>query len=81
MKLSTQELDNMTINELESLSHQLTAMRQEIRGQALMVQDKLSERIEAQRIEKMLGKPVATKIIAPDGIQSDEAVNELSRGS
>jgi len=67
--MKAEELAKLSINQLESISFQLTEERQALHQQALLVQKALSNRIEAERIAKMLGKPV--QIIKASGIDDE----------
>ena len=65
-----------TVQELEQLSHEANALIQEHRQYAILIQRIMGDKIEAERISNLLGRPV--QIINAVGIQSKEGVGTPS---
>ena len=63
----SQELNDLSIEQLEALSFELTAQRQAIRQQAIAVQKMLGQKNEQLRVNKLLGREVT--IIEPTSIE------------
>ena len=69
--MTKEELEKLTVNELENMGYSLTEKRQAVRREAMLVQEVMSEKIEAERVAKILGKPVAQSI-SPAAIDEPE---------
>lgn len=72
--MTREELQQLSVAELEQISYRLTAERQQARKQGILVQQVMSDKIEAERVAKMLGKP-APQTIQATGIESETVVN------
>lgn len=70
MTLTAEQLAGLSVAELEKLSYAQTAQRQALNEEMRLVQQALSHKIEAERIEKMLGRPAQT--VTAVGIESAE---------
>jgi hypothetical protein len=73
-----QELSEMSVEQLEALSYELTAQRQFLRKQALAVQTELGKKIEARHVSKILGREV--QIVEVPAIEGAEALGVASTG-
>ena len=63
----SQELKDLSVEQLEALSFELTAKRQAIRQKAIAVQKMLGQKNEQLRVNKLLGREVT--IIEPTSIE------------
>lgn len=70
-----QNLNELTIPQLNALVKDLTHERLEIRKKALAVQAVLSKKIESAKVSKLLGRNV--QVLDVKGIESEEVVKGM----
>ena len=69
------DLQDLTVEQLESLAQQLTRQRLAIRTQGVAVQKVLGQKLEQQRISQLLGRPV--QVIDASGVESAEQAGDV----